>query len=75
MAVHMLRLHCLLALQSNILSLQRNSIANPQHGLEDRRNPLEIYGDGPFKQRYRLSKQTIVHLCDVLRQDLAHPTS
>ena len=37
-----------------------------------RGNPLEIYyGDGPFKQRYRLSKQTVLHLCDILKNSLA----
>ena len=76
MAVHqLLRLQRMLHLQHDIgLQINRNEVPRPRRGLEDRGNPLEVYGDGQFRQRYRLSKPTVIHLCDVLKADLQHPT-
>ena len=42
--------------------------------IRDRQNPLTWYNDEQFKRRFRLRKETIMHLCDILSPVLQHPT-
>ncbi|XP_063966632.1 putative nuclease HARBI1 [Lytechinus pictus] len=46
----------------------------PQRGLQDRMNPFELYVDEAFRMRYRLSKETALHLINMLEGDLRRNT-
>ena len=37
----------------------------------DRINPLDSYDDIDFQKRYRLSRQTTLHVIDILQDDIA----
>ena len=53
----------------------RALIARPRRGLVDRKDPFELYCQASFRDRYRLSKETVLELCGRLEPDLTRHTN
>jgi hypothetical protein len=47
----------------------------PEHGIRDYNNPFEQLNDRAFKLRYRLNKDTVLYLCNMLSGDLQRQTA
>ncbi|XP_063953500.1 uncharacterized protein LOC135157488 [Lytechinus pictus] len=58
----------------NLELLRELPLPRPRRGLRDARNPLESYEDGPFRDRYRLSKETVIYIINMLEAELKRDT-
>nr|XP_054768617.1 putative nuclease HARBI1 [Lytechinus pictus] len=58
----------------NLELLREIPLPRPRRGLRDARNPSESYEDGPFRDRYRLSKETVIYIINMLEAELKRDT-
>ncbi|XP_063958562.1 putative nuclease HARBI1 [Lytechinus pictus] len=58
----------------NLELLRELPLPRPRRGLRDARNPSESYEDGPFQDRYRLSKETVIYIINMLEAELKRDT-
>lgn len=61
----------LILLAHNIRRRRRNNIPPV---IRDRRNPLDFMDDDGLIRKYRMDRNSIFEICDVLERDLARPT-